>query len=128
MRAWCWTPPARTAPTRGLRRSSRSASRAPRTPGSATATWPRSPASARRATGDHEVVEDRGREPGLQERAVDALQRDVAVVGVLAPGHRHALGVGRGLQRPVRPAEPVGQQLLAADADVLEARGPRVGG
>ena len=36
------------------------------------------------------------------------------MVGVLAPRHGHRLGVGGGLEPAVRPAEPVGQQLLAA--------------
>src|SRR5215210_4366950 len=63
----------------------------------------------------HQVVEQVRREPALEQPPVDALEQQVAVVGVLDPWDRDALGVGARLERAVEPAEPVGQQLLAAD-------------
>ena len=43
---------------------------------------------------------------------------------VLAPQHRHVGRIGAGLERAVEPSEPVGQQLLAADANVGEPGRP----
>src|SRR5215207_8351828 len=69
----------------------------------------------------HQVVEELRREPALEQPAVDLLEREIALVGVLDPRHRDLLRVGAGLQGAVEPAEPVGQQLLSAHADRLEA-------
>ena len=43
--------------------------------------------AGRRARRDEQVVEDRRRQPRLEHRAVERLERQVAAVGVLAPGH-----------------------------------------
>src|ERR1700761_5395313 len=60
-----------------------------------------------------QVVEDGGREQGLEQPLVDPLEEEVAMERVLAPQHRHILrGRGR-LERPVEPAKPVRDQLLA---------------
>src|SRR5215218_1144592 len=56
---------------------------------------------------DDQVVEDRRREPRLEQGAVDGLQGDVAAEGVLAPQPRDAVRLGGRLERPVGPAEPV---------------------
>src|SRR5436190_12402255 len=74
----------------------------------------------------HQVVEEPRREASLEQLAVDALEQQIAAVGVVDPGHRDPLRVRAGLERAVEPPEPVGQQLLAADADLLEARTGRV--
>src|SRR5215210_1245713 len=70
----------------------------------------------------HQVVEELRRKAALEQAPVDALQQQVAPVGVVDPRHRDPLGVRAGLQRAVEPAEPVRQQLLAAHPDLLEAR------
>ena len=70
---------------------------------------------------EHQVVEDRRRQARLEQPAVELLQQQVAAVGVLAPGPRNVVGLGGRLERAVGPAEPVGEQLLAADAHVAEA-------
>ena len=46
--------------------------------------------------------------------------------GVVAPEHRHVVGLGAGLERAVEPAEPVGHELLAAHPDLAEAGAARV--
>src|ERR671911_1957864 len=74
----------------------------------------------------HQVVEELRRQAALEQAPVDALEQQVAPVGVVDPRHRDRLLVGGGLQRAVEPAEPVREQLLAAHAHVLEARGLRV--
>ena len=57
----------------------------------------------------------------LEHARVDLLQRDVAAVGVAEPAARDVV-VDRGrLDGAVEPAEPVGEQLLAADAHAGEA-------
>src|SRR5919202_3506012 len=68
----------------------------------------------------HQVVEELRREAALQQPAVDGLQQEVAAVRVVDPGHGDAPRVRARLQRAVEPAEPVGQQLLSADAHVGE--------
>ena len=45
---------------------------------------------------------------------------------VLPPQHRHVVGLGGRLERAVEPPEPVGDELLAADADIGEAGAARV--
>ena len=47
---------------------------------------------------------------------------------VLPPQHRDVLGVGARLERTVEPPEPIGDELLAADAHIGEAGAPRVTG
>src|SRR5215213_2753589 len=69
----------------------------------------------------HQVVEELRREAALEQAPVDALQQEVAPVGVVDPGHRDSLGVGAGLEGAVEPAEPVREQLLAAHPHLLEA-------
>ena len=71
-----------------------------------------------------QVVEDRRRQARLEQPAVDLLEGQVALEGVDLPAPRDRVGVGRRLQRAVGPPEPVGQQLLAADADVGQAGAP----
>src|SRR5215208_442423 len=71
----------------------------------------------------HQVVEELRRQAALEQAPVDVLEQQVAPVGVVDPRHRDPLGISAGLQRAVEPAEPVGEQLLAAHADRLEARG-----
>ena len=69
----------RGVPRRGHRRHAhdvRGARRVPR----AAALLPRR---------EHQVVEDRRRQPRLEQHAVDVLQREVAAVGVLPPRPRH---------------------------------------
>src|SRR6185312_1116304 len=73
------------------------------------------------ARGDHQVVEDGRREPALEQPAVELLQDEVAAVGVLPPHPRDLFGVGGRLERAVGPAEPVREQLLAADLDLAQA-------
>src|SRR3954468_3909082 len=74
---------------------------------------------------DHQVVEHGRREARLEQHAVDVLEADVAPEGVHLPRPRHRVRIGRRLEGAVGPAEPVGQQLLAAHADVGEAGGAR---
>src|SRR5215211_5806536 len=69
----------------------------------------------------HQVVEEPRREAALEQAPVDALEQQIAPVGVVDPGHRDPLWVGARLQRAVEPTEPVRQQPLAAHADPLEA-------
>src|SRR4051794_37606132 len=82
---------------------------------------------------DDEVVEDGRWQARLEQPAVDLLESEVAAEGVDLPRPRHLVRVGGRLQGAVGPAEPVGQQLLAADADVVQSgapghRGELVGG
>src|SRR5215216_5560936 len=46
----------------------------------------------------HQVVEELGRQTALEQAPVDALQQQVAAMGVVDPGHRDALGVRARLQ------------------------------
>src|SRR5437763_4483642 len=75
-----------------------------------------------RARRHEQVVEDRRRERAFEQRVVERLQGEVAAVGVVVPGARDAERVGGRLERAVRPAEPAGEQLLAAHAHGFEAR------
>ena len=72
-----------------------------------------------------QVVEERGRQARLEQRAVERLEQEVAAVRVHAPGPRHVDRVGRRLERPVRPAEQARRQLLAAHAHAPRARAAR---
>src|SRR5438067_1150421 len=65
--------------------------------------------------------EERRRQTGLQQRAVERLQRQVAAVGVLAPGPGDLVRLRGGLERAVQPAEPAGSELLARHPHALEA-------
>ena len=78
--------------------------------------------ASRLARAQQQVVEDRRGQAALEHAAVDLLQREVAAEGVLLPRPRHLVGDGGRLERAVGPAEPVGEQLLAADVHVGEAR------
>src|SRR3954447_20616684 len=105
------------------------------TPATATRTWEwwwrppgrRGDSAALLRRRHHQVVEHGRRQPRLQQRLIDLLQADVAAEGVHLPSPRDRVRVRGRLQRAVGPAEPVGQQLLATDADVGEARGARAG-
>src|SRR3954453_5892338 len=81
-----------------------------------------SPLRERLAGADQEVVEELGGEVGLEEAGVDLLQGDVAAEGELAPAEGDRVGLGARLDRPQAPAPGVGEELLAADAAVVEAR------
>src|ERR1700753_4386409 len=93
-------------------------------PGSATipsGNSGKSPAGMRPASlrpgREKQVVEDGRRQPGLEQPLVQALEQQGAVERVLAPEHRYVGRIGARLERAVEPPEPVGQELLAADAD-----------
>src|SRR4051812_30956566 len=68
----------------------------------------------------HQVVEEPRGEAPLEQPPVHVLQQQVAVVRVADPRHRDRGRIGAGLERAVEPPEPVGQQLLAAHADVAQ--------
>src|SRR5215207_155314 len=74
----------------------------------------RLPASGRHARRKQQVVEERRRQPWLEQRAVERLEQEVATVGVHPPGPGHVERVGRGLERAVGPPEQAGGQLLTA--------------
>ena len=75
----------------------------------------------RLAAGDEQVVEELGRQVGLEQAGVDLLQGDVAAEGEAAPAPGDRFGLGGRLDRAQAPAPGVGEQLLAADVAVLEA-------
>src|SRR5215208_6393579 len=65
----------------------------------------------------HQVVEELRGQAALEQEPVDALQQQVATVGVADPRHPDPHGVRAGLQGAGDPSEPVRQVLLAAHAD-----------
>ncbi len=96
-----------------------------------------SPESVRRAAasengglagGEDQVVEELRRQARLEHGGVELLQLDVAAEGEAAPAVRDAVGVGRCLDGAQPPAVEVGDELLAAQVDVLEAGAVEEGG
>ena len=102
----------RRAPPQGLRLPRQALPRPPRRAATAL---------GRLAAGDEQVVEELGGEVGLEQAGVDLLQGDVAAEGEAAPAPGDRFGLGARLDRAQAPAPGVGEQLLAADAAVLEA-------
>ena len=82
----------------------------------------------RLARRDQQVVEELGRQVGLEHAGVDLLQGDVAAEGEAAPAAGDRFGLGARLDRAQAPAPGVGEQLLAADVALLEAGARAAGG
>ena len=129
--AACWSTPRPRRQSTGLSPTPSPASAASRasTPGQAVPRPPQARAAlGRLAAGDQQVVEELGREAGLEQAGVDLLQGDVAAEGEVSPLPGDRFGLGARLDRAQAPAPGVGEQLLAADVAPLEAGCAAAGG